>query len=125
MAFEVPAMHSLLFTAMTLVQLVGFLRFHLLNQVGHHIKSKVVSETQKGLDHHVHTKIADAFPQNVSCYSTDFYVNLLVNNLKRPVYFLIKRKDINWLSVPNVTYSCPEQMLEILSGRLDQNKFYE
>lgn len=61
----------------------------------------------------------------MSCYSTDFYVNLLVNNLKRPVYFLIKRKDINWPSVPNVTYSCPEQMLEILSGRLDQNKFYE
>lgn len=31
MAFEVPAMHSLLFTAVTLVRLVGFLRFHLLN----------------------------------------------------------------------------------------------
>lgn len=106
MAFEVSVMRSVLFTAMTPVWLVGFLRFHLLNQVGHHIKSQVVSETQKGLDHHDHTKLADSFPQNVSCYSTDFYVNLLVNNLKRLVYFLIKRKDINWLSVPNVTYSC-------------------
>lgn len=34
------------------------------------------------------------------------YVNLLVNNLKAPVYFLIKGKDINCLGVHNVTYSC-------------------
>lgn len=31
MAFEVSVMHSVLFTAMTPVWLVGFLRFHLLN----------------------------------------------------------------------------------------------
>lgn len=74
--------------------------------MGHHIKSKVVSEMSKDGDHHDQAKLVDAFPQNVVSYSTDFYVNLLVNNLKRPVYFLIKRKDINWLSVPNVTYSC-------------------
>ena len=30
-AFEVSVMHSVLFTAVTLVWLVGFLRFHLLN----------------------------------------------------------------------------------------------
>lgn len=106
MAFEVLVMRSILFMAVTSVWLVGFLHFHLLNQVGHHIKSKVVSEMWKVSDRHNHTKPADSFPQNANCYSTDFYVNLLVNNLKRPVYFLIKRKDMNWLSVPNVTYSC-------------------
>lgn len=61
-AFEVPVICSV-FTVVASMWLVGFLRFHLPNLVGHHIKSKVVSETQKGLDHHDHTKLADTFPQ--------------------------------------------------------------